>query len=220
MTPQHHPGEATLLAYAAGALGEALSLVVASHLAFCRVCRDTIAFGETIGGNLLDELAPDAMPDAARERVLSLIGTQTVLPAPPKPPLLSSDARLPAPLRRYLRHDLAAVQWHRVAPGFAQYEIVPHAQLGGGNLRLLRIAPGRSMPRHTHQGSELTLVLAGSYHDELGRFARGDVSETDSEIKHQPISDLAEDCICLIATEAPLRFDSLLARVFQRFTGM
>jgi putative transcriptional regulator len=51
MTPNHHPGEATLLAYAAGGLGEGLSLVVASHLSFCPECRANVAAGEAVGGS-------------------------------------------------------------------------------------------------------------------------------------------------------------------------
>jgi putative transcriptional regulator len=106
-----------------------------------------------------------------------------------------------------------------VAPGLHQFELLPHDLLHGGNLRMLRIAPGKKLPRHGHTGTELTLVLAGSYSDELGRFARGDAAETDDDIVHEPLSGRDEDCICLIATEGPLKFESLVARVFQRFTG-
>ena len=63
-------------------------------------------------------------------------------------------------------------------------------------------------------------MLAGSYTDELGQFARGDMAETDDEIVHEPVSDPGEDCICLIATEGPLKFESVIARLFQRFTGV
>ena len=35
----HHPGEELLLAYAAGASDEALSLIVATHMAYCATCR-------------------------------------------------------------------------------------------------------------------------------------------------------------------------------------
>ena len=52
-----------------------------------------------------------------------------------------------------------------------------------------------------------------------GRFARGDVAEPDAAIVHEPLSGRDEDCVCLIATEGPLKFEGLVARVFQRFTG-
>jgi putative transcriptional regulator len=214
--PQHHPTEATLLAYAAGALGAALSLVVASHLAFCTECREAVAEGELIGGSLLDELAPVALAVGSRERVLARLGTA---PPPPAPRLALADPLLPAPLARQLGRGLLEIEWRRLGPGLRQHMLQPH-DIAGGNLRLLRIGSGRKIPRHGHSGTELTLVLQGSYTDELGHFGRGDVSETDSDIVHQPVSDRDEECICLIATEARLRFDGVIARVFQRFTGM
>ena len=220
MSPRHHPSEATILAYAAGALHEGLSLVVASHLAFCPDCRGAVAGGEAIGGNLLDELPPAALADGARDRVLARLDTALSGPPRPSPPPADPENLVPAPLARYLRRDLEAIDWHLLGPGMRQFEVMPHDLLAGGNLRMLRLAPGRKMPRHGHNGTELTLVLCGSYSDELGRFVRGDVCETDDEIVHQPISDRGQDCVCLIATEGPLKFDGVLARMYQRFSGL
>ncbi|HZT51463.1 MAG TPA: ChrR family anti-sigma-E factor [Stellaceae bacterium] len=217
MTPQHHPSEATLLTYAAGGLGEGLSLVVASHLAFCGECRAAIVSGEQIGGDLLEALAPEAMAADARERVLAMIGSEA--PPPPAMPAPPADPTLPAPLGRYLNRDLSAIPWRILGPGLKHFEVLPH-DLARGNLRLLRIAPGRRLPRHGHTGTELTLVLQGSFSDALGRFVRGDVAETDDAIVHQPVSDRDADCICLIATEGPLKFESPIARMVQRFTGV
>jgi len=216
MTPNHHPSEATLVAYVAGALGEGLSLVVASHLAFCAACRDAVASGELIGGSLLDSLAPETVAVATRERVLERLATADDW----KPSRARAlDPALPAPLARYLDRDLAAVPWRPLGPGLRQFVMLP-ASRTRANLRLLRIAPGRRLPRHGHVGTELTLVLKGSYTDELGQFVRGDVAETDSTIVHEPVSDRDEDCICLIATEGLLKFESAIARIVQRFTRM
>jgi putative transcriptional regulator len=67
------------------------------------------------------------------------------------------------------------------------------------------------MPTHGHRGQELTLVLAGSFSDEHGTFARGDVEEADEDVEHQPIADPGEDCICLAVTDAPLRLRGIAA---------
>ena len=222
MTPQHHPTDATLLTYAAGGLGEGLSLVVACHLSYCPVCRGAVAEGEALGGRLLDELPPDLVSADSRNQALALLDRPAILrPEPaPLPPQLAHDPIIPAPLARYLGRGIKELHWKMLGPGMRHIEVVPHDLISGANLRLLRIAPSRAMPRHGHHGSELTIVLSGSYHDELGTFARGDVAETDGEIVHKPISDDEIECICLIATEAPLKFDSLLARLVQRFAGI
>jgi putative transcriptional regulator len=219
MTPHQHPSDATLLAYAAGALTEALALVTASHLAYCPECRRQVAQGEAMGGSMLETLAPAALEVGVRDRVLALLAKPEPRPASPVPQPRVADPLLPAPLARYLKGGLDTIAWHFLAPGVRHFEILPHDLLRGGNLRMLRIAPGKSLPRHGHTGTELTLVLRGSYSDELGRYGGGDVGETDEDIVHEPISGREEDCICVIATEGPLKFDSVIARTIQRFTG-
>jgi putative transcriptional regulator len=36
-------------------------------------------------------------------------------------------------------------------------------------------------------------------------------------LNHQPIAEAGVDCICLAATDAPLRFNGVLARIAQPF---
>ena len=84
----------------------------------------------------------------------------------------------------------------------------------------MRIAGGSRLPEHGHGGSEMTLILRGSYSDELGRFAAGDVADLDTDTEHQPVVDPGEDCICLVALEAPARFKGAFARLLQPFVGI
>ena len=72
---------------------------------------------------------------------------------------------------------------------------------------------------HSHDGNELTLILRGSFSDDVGRFTVGDIAALDSEINPQPLVDSDEDCICLIATDAPLKFSTLLGKIVQPMTG-
>lgn len=219
MTPRHHPSEATLLAYGAGSLGEGLSLLVAGHLSFCPECRVNLAAAESLGGGLLEELAPVPLEAGARDRTLALIAREPAPAIVAPPPRVYRDPLIPAPLERYLGTGLDGIRWRMVVPGLAQSEIVPHDLLGSGSLRMLRIAKGKSLPRHGHTGTELTLVLKGDFSDHTGEFVRGDLAETDEDLVHEPVSGRKEDCICVIATEGPLKFESALARLFQKFTG-
>ena len=50
MTLIHHADDATLMAYAAGAVTEGFSLVIAAHLEQCPRCRNRVADAESLGG--------------------------------------------------------------------------------------------------------------------------------------------------------------------------
>ena len=212
MTAIHHPDPSTIMSYAAGSLPESIAMVVACHLSSCEQCCKQLAEAEEIGRSLLEELEPAPMAEGARESMLAMLDTIESEPLQPvvcKP----TSGNIPAPLQPMLGQDLDKLHWRTLAPGMKQF-IVPASE---GKLRLLKIAPGTSMPVHSHTGSELTMVLQGSYSDELGRFCAGDVADLDPDIRHQPMVDTHEDCICLIATDAPLKFTGLIPRLLQPF---
>ena len=87
-------------------------------------------------------------------------------------------------------------------------------------VRLLSIPAGAAMPDHGHRGTELTLVLKGAFTDEDGRFGRGDIEIANEDLHHTPIADDGADCICLAATDAPLRCRKLIPRIAQPFIGI
>jgi putative transcriptional regulator len=84
-----------------------------------------------------------------------------------------------------------------------------------GSLRLLYIPPGRAVPDHGHNGLEMTLVLQGSFSDETGAFGVGDLEIADEELEHTPVAGEGAPCICLAATDAPLKFQTLVPRLLQ-----
>lgn len=224
-TPLRHPSDATLLAYAAGSLGEGLSLVIACHLTFCPACRDAVAKGEAIGGGLLEDMTPGAMSERARERILARLDERVSKPqnsAPEKrraenPRAAYLDPDIPTPLFSYMGDPEAPLPWRSLAPGIRQIILRP-PDAAGRNLRLLRVNPGSAIQRHGHNGTELALVLAGAFVDEIGRLGRGDLMEADDHTVHRPTVDGSDPCVCLIATEGLLVLETLLARIIQRFT--
>ena len=87
-------------------------------------------------------------------------------------------------------------------------------------MRLLKIPAGQPVPEHSHRGRELTVVLTGAFDDGETRFERGDMEDADEDIQHIPTATPEADCICLAVTDAPLRFRSLLVRLFQPILGI
>ena len=213
MTVHHHPENDLLLSYVAGSLAESWSLAIASHLSHCPVCRRDMELAEVVGGVLLGELSAEKMAPDALEHVLAEIAVteQEALPAPITP---SGPAPIfPKPLRNYIGGDLDHVQWQRLGNDAFQYLI--ETVDNEAQARLLRIKTGRPVPSHGHGGRELTLVLCGSFKDELSEFGPGDLEDVGKETVHKPVAGRGEDCICLAVTDAPLRFKEFLPRILQ-----
>ena len=216
MNPTHHPSDALLIAYAAGTATEAEALVVSTHLTFCPECRADLRTAEAVGGALLDQV--DAVPMQAS-------GLQAVMARLDEPaPAAAIRARhaespegLPVALAEYAAASLEQGGWRMVSPGIKQLRL---ATSGAGKARLLKLKPGTMLPEHGHRGTELTILLAGSYTDELGQFVRGDMAELDESVVHRPVVDDGPECIALIVTEAPLKFRTWMARLAQPLIGI
>lgn len=216
-TINHHLDEATILAFAAGTLPEAHGFVAATHAAYCVACREAVRAAERLGGSLLMEEANSPVTDNCRAATLASLDATvpSIRPAATKTP-----REVPTVLCNLLGNvKLADLHWKRRAPGFATYD-VSLSEGSKSQLQLLRIGPGRAMPEHGHGGEEITLVLRGSYKDHTGRYVAGDVADLDEETEHQPTVDSDEDCICLVATEAPTKFKGIWARLAQPFIGI
>lgn len=215
MDANHHiPGE-ILAAYATGNLPEAYSLVVACHVSLCDTCRTELTAYEFVGGDMLERADAAELGPAALDATLALIDA-----APEVRPARSARigaSVFPGPLQDYAGDGPDAVRWRPVGGGVKQ-AVLDCA--GGPTARLLYIPGGTAVPEHGHGGLELTLVLQGAFSDSVARFDRGDVEVGDGDLEHQPVAAEGEACICLAATDAPLRFKSLLPRIFQPFLGI
>jgi len=69
---------------------------------------------------------------------------------------------------------------------------------------LLHIEPGGSVPEHTHNGFELTVLLAGCFEDDEGEYVPGDFIMLDSSHTHRPHSP--SGCLCFTVANDSLHF--------------
>jgi putative transcriptional regulator len=214
MNVKHHLSDDFLIEYAAGSLSEGWSLAVASHLALCPECRQRLHAMEGAAGALLDKAGESVDEDEAWARFKArTIDIKVEEIRPGTPAGIGNAAVLPEPLRSYVGGDLGDLKWRALGRG--AYQILIETQDKETQVRLLRIPAGKPVPEHTHEGRELTLVLAGSFHDGEDLFARGDIEEADGDLLHTPTATEGEDCICLAVTEAPLKFSSWIVRLMQ-----
>lgn len=222
MNPRHHLDPATIVSHAAGALSPEMAAVVATHLEGCGYCRQAVAHAEGIGGALIAQRQGADLPDdrqaALRRAMLDRLDTAGAPGRAPGASRLPPDPdRLPAPLHPYFGSSYRALKWRWMGPGM---HFIRTLGPSGGTLLMLRIAPGKRMPMHGHQGSELTQILRGAYDDALGHFSAGDIADLDADTEHQPVTSAGEACICVAALDRPLRFPGRLARALQPLFGI
>jgi len=205
-----------LLDYAAGSLAEPVALAVATHLSLRPEMHNDYAALNALGGAMLSRLDSEPMDDSALGATLARLDEHE--PARPRPPALDSRTRgvVPAPLQRYLPRSIHELDWRDVIGGVSEYCF--ETGVPGYKTALMRIAPGRAMPKHSHLGEEYTVVLEGAYDDEGGlRLERGDICEAGPGDRHRPVADPAAGCLCLIVLDAPLRLSGLLGAVINPF---
>lgn len=230
MNPRHHLDGASVLSYSAGAMSEAMAVVAATHLEACCHCRVRLHDADAIGGLLMvQQQLPDK--DSAIERSASLRaamlqqleldpGLPTAVASRPDDhdaALAADPDLLPTPLHAYFGTRYSGLRWRWAGPGI---QLIRAAKTAGGNLILLKIGPGRSLPVHSHGGSELTQILGGAYDDALGHFAPGDMADLDGGTRHQPVTCPGVPCVCVAALDAPLVFSGWFARKLQPLIGL
>lgn len=192
-----------MLAYVSGELPKPFALVVATHISMCDTCRASYETLSHVGGALLDDADGVAMSGGAKARLFAQL--DTAAPVTPR-----RSGVFPAPLFEAMGGEQP--RWKRLGLGSRQAIL---SETDEGSTRLLYIPAGQAVPDHGHNGLELTLVLQGAFRDETGRFGVGDVEVAHDDLNHTPVAEGDVDCICLAATDAPLKFNSIVPRLLQ-----
>lgn len=201
----HHIPDELLIAYAAGNLTKAFSLVVAAHVSMCDECRARLGAHEALGGALLDDMPVTEVSSDLKVRLFDALDDPVAIEQ-----RYDRTGIFPAPVMEALGG--LPPKWKPLGLGVRQM-ILDHDR--SGSVRLLYIPGGQGVPDHGHNGLELTMVLQGAFRDETGRFGVGDVEVADGDLEHEPIAEDGPACICLAATDASLRFRSFVPRLLQ-----
>jgi putative transcriptional regulator len=202
---KHHSTDAMLAAFASGSLPQPYALVVAAHVSLCLECRAGLEAHQAAGGAVLEAIGRQEISRELKSNIM------TMLDAPFAPePVYKRSSVYPGPVMEALKGK--PPRWKKLGAGVRQSILTADDE---GSVRLLYIPPGQAVPDHSHNGLELTLVLQGSFSDATGRFGVGDLEVADQDLEHTPTADEGAPCICLAATDAPLRFNSLIPRLLQ-----
>jgi putative transcriptional regulator len=213
----HHPSDALLLDYASGGASQSVSLLVATHLALCPICRQKVSEMETLGGALMEnETTHSPLGDISaslKARLMDRLDEPEPIdgtPANEEPILMPEVASLPQPLRGYCAEQIQKDAWRWSGFGIKKIPLLKDRE--SFDCYLLSIKGGSKAPTHDHRGDEWTLVLSGGFTDRSGHFLRGDVAEQQQDDVHQPIADPGEPCVCLIVAQGPVKLTGTLGR--------
>jgi putative transcriptional regulator len=195
--PTRHPPAELLIDYASGALSDSESLMMATHLTCCAVCRGAIDACDAVGGALLDAIEPARLPPAMLNCVLAGIDA-TPMETAPKPSACLGKGIFDGP-------------WTRLPGGYGKQRIALDDR--SGRVWLLKAPGGKGLLRHRHVGDEWTVVMQGAFTDETGTYRVGDFALLDDGFEHRPKARPGEDCICLIMVRETPRYVGVTGRL-------
>ncbi len=213
-TPCYHPDQFMLGDYAAGTLRGAFALPLAVHLEYCEQCRTEAGQLQEVGARLFEELDPVPVNDDALGQVLRRIdgaGPAAVVSARAA---VTAGPSLPRVLRPLVPAGLEGLQWKRIGS-------LRSSRLRFGDpareVALQHIAAGGKVLEHGHRGSEVTVVIDGSFSDQDGCYRAGDFLVRGPEDVHRPVAAQDGDCLCLAVLEAPIRLEGWVGRLANPF---
>ena len=206
-------------AYAAGRLSAPYALLVETQAAIRPDIRAEVACAESLSGIFFEQDTGEALAPNAYERTLQAIdrlddGENGRHAAQLANERLTELMDLPEPLREKALEACVGKGWKRLTGGVSRLDIAT----AGGHAHLYRIKPGAAVPRHTHEGDELTLVVRGGFTDENGSFGPGDVALQTPDDTHQPVADQDGICLALAVSEGGMKFKGMLG-LMQRLFG-
>lgn len=207
--------------YAAGCLDPAFTLMVETQAALRPEVSRALARAETIAGIFLESEQMAELSEGAAKKAMAMIDAWEAGPQEAQKAVYEASEgldellALPEPLREIALESCTTESWQSLTPGIRRLHLNTKSQ---AEVELYRIEPGRTVPRHSHKGSEFTLVVSGGFTDESGSFGPGDISIKGPDDTHQPTGDMDGVCFALAVRDDGLRFTGMLGLI-QRLLG-
>jgi len=211
-----HPSSELLNQFVQGELPTGKNVVVSAHLELCKVCDAKAKELQALAVSSWVDPSSSAKSDPVHEDAYAQM-IQAIVKSPqindvPRSDLFEIDIE---PLKRSIKVPKvlakAATQgltWKKIGGGISE------AQLRLDNetmCEFIYMEAGSKVPVHTHMGSESTLVLDGTFEDDLGEYSPSDFIVRNAQHHHQPRSK--EGCLCFAVLDSPLKFTEGLARL-------
>ncbi|MBB3169328.1 ChrR family anti-sigma-E factor [Simiduia aestuariiviva] len=207
---KHHPDDNLLIEFSAGTLAFGQSIAVSSHLHFCHHCQQRVERLNHVGASLLTDVESVPVSDDLLDSVMA----QLDAPTPKRKPAAPSNQKMPRVIDKILSKQGKA-KWEFLTPSLDMARL--HTGQQQFEVALHRIKAGGSVAQHDHRGTEITLVLDGSFSDENGIYNEGDFLVRDAGQVHRPLASRDAPCICLSVVAAPVRMTGPFMRLLNPF---
>ena len=219
---KHHPNSAILQDFVDGNLADAVSLIVASHVELCEHCQKQVsmltaqaadsAFESDSLELKLSDSEIDAFLvdygefdfDAINQITADLSQAVEVVVEAQQETVSNTTFTIPRALNSVVRKDW--MNLGKISRARLDFDDESH------HTSLLHIDKDGQVPCHTHKGFEITLLLEGSFEDEMGVYNKGDFIWLDGEHTHQPATK--EGCVCLTVSSDALYFTKGVSQLF------
>ncbi|MEZ9859593.1 ChrR family anti-sigma-E factor [Vibrio splendidus] len=226
---KHHPNAAILKDFVDGTLADSVSLIVSSHVELCEHCQqqvsmltaqaadsvfesDTSAFESDTSGLQFSDSEMDAFLSDDGEFDFDAIAQITadssqaieVTPEIQQVTVADTTFTIPRALNSVARKDW--MNLGKISRARLDFDDEAH------HTSLLHIDKDGQVPCHTHKGFEITLLLEGSFEDEMGVYNKGDFIWLDGDHTHQPATK--EGCVCLTVSSDALYFTKGVSQLF------
>lgn len=235
-----HPTDAMLHAYVAGDLNSASGLVVLAHLDMCPHCQRMIneienelsedfelhsnssSLNDVDMQLMLDAIFSSSAPVAANSDSETAVASHARQRSRKAVEPNTLDNMIYLEGKRFQLPRSLANQKHRIGPWNKMMGNMWRASINLGTeeiANLIYMDRGASVPEHTHKGTELQLIISGSFNDEYGTYSDGDLIMLDHTHQHTP-QTRDEDCLILAVMDAPLHFTSGISRLLNPFSSL
>lgn len=220
-----HPDDDILSQFVRGELATGNSVIVSAHMQLCKACSERVNELQSLAATSWvktteTEATETEQPALAESKSYAALVADIVktpqLKAEEENELvavelevLDESVRLPKVLAKAVAEGL---KWQRLPGGVAEANLYLD---DATRCEFIYIPPASKVPTHTHIGTEMTLILHGSFHDDMGEYRRADFTLRDPQHTHQPVSD--EGCLCFAVLDSPLRFTEGLAKLMNPY---
>jgi putative transcriptional regulator len=208
----HHPKHELIQAFVAGDLPASLSIGVAAHVEMCNQCGELVQkmtqklaseTFELINDNFDDKTSDDFFLEMMNDITQDNSQTQVIDFEPPSIILNEKIITLPRAFNQFPLKN-----WSKFGDISRSRLDLNEEPLRSS---LLNIDPQGEVPMHTHKGFELTLILDGSFSDDMGTYEVGDFMWLDNQHTHSPAT--SEGCLCYTVSDNAQKFTQGLSKL-------